>query len=250
MGWLGKLVGGTLGFAIGGPIGAIAGATFGHAFDRQQEIDQGPAPQRLMNVEAAQMTFFVGAFSMLAKLSQADGYVSKAETDAVRRFMESDLRLSPQAQRVAVEVFQTALDAPSTFEDFARQFYGQFQHQPQVLELMIDILLRVGAADGELRSAEEALIRAAAVIFQMTPDHYETLRGRYVADMERYYAVLGCRSSATDAEIKTCYRRRVQEYHPDKVVAKGLPEEFVKFANDKFREIQKAYEKIKADRGL
>ena len=79
MGWMGKLVGGTIGFALGGPLGAILGATFGHAFDAESDLDQENNRQRLSSVEQHQLTFFVGAFSMLAKLTQADGQVTREE---------------------------------------------------------------------------------------------------------------------------------------------------------------------------
>ena len=68
MGWLGKMVGGTIGFALAGPLGAIAGAAFGHAFDTSAEPSLLEDRSTLSNGETAQLTFFVAAFSMLAKL--------------------------------------------------------------------------------------------------------------------------------------------------------------------------------------
>jgi DnaJ like chaperone protein len=86
---------------------------------------------------------------MLAKLAQADGQVKKEEIDSIEGFMQNDLHLDAQSRNAAVNIFRTALNAPGTFEDFADQFYGQFHHQPQMLELMIDILLRVAVSDGK-----------------------------------------------------------------------------------------------------
>ena len=57
-------------------------------------------------------------------------------------------------------------------------------------------------------------------------------------------------ANASIEEIKKQYRKLVSEYHPDKIASKGLPEEFTKFANDKFREIKEAYEAIKEERGF
>ena len=68
--------------------------------------------------------------------------------------------------------------------------------------------------------------------------------------MNKYYAALGCTQSDTDEQIKKQYRKLVSEYHPDKIIAKGLPDEFIKFANDKFNEIQEAYEAVKKERGI
>jgi DnaJ like chaperone protein len=62
--------------------------------------------------------------------------------------------------------------------------------------------------------------------------------------------VLGVQPTDPDDVIKQQYRKLVQDYHPDKIISKGLPEEFVKFANDKFREIQQAYDTIRKERGI
>jgi DnaJ like chaperone protein len=250
MGWMGKLVGGTIGFALGGPLGAIFGAAFGHAFDTGSELDTASHHQRLSSVEQHQLTFFVAAFSMLAKLAQADGRVTQEEIDSIEGFMTRDLRLDPQGRHAAVNIFRTALNAPGTFSDFARQFHGQFYNQPQMLELMVDILVRVAVADGRMTKAEEDLILLAVNTFNFSPQRYEQLKSQYIKTDDTAYAVLGCNPEDSDEAVKRCYRERVQEYHPDKIAAKGLPDEFTRFAQDKFREIQEAWEKIKAARGI
>jgi len=247
MGIIGKLVGGALGFALGGPIGAIAGAVFGHAFDKP--ADSSPE-MRLSYGESSQITFFVATFSMLGKLARTDGQVSREEMDAVRQFMTYDLNLSPESQQVAANIFMTAQESPESFESFASQFYGQFHVQPQMLELMMDILLRVSVSDGGLKPSEERLIQSAASIFGFSSPQYAAMRSRYASDVNKYYAVLGCTSGDTNEQIKKQYRKLVSEYHPDKIISKGLPDEFIKFANDKFNEIQEAYEAVKKERGI
>ncbi len=247
MGWLGKIVGGTLGFALGGPLGAIAGAALGHTFDAS---DEQYSRARLSYHEESQMTFFIGTFSMLAKVASADGRISKEELRIVEDFMAHELNLTPESKRFAVEIFETALNSPISFEDFARQFYNQFHSQPRFLDLMIDMLLRLSVADGTLSEREEKLIRSAARIFNFSEQKYTELKSRYAPDFEKYYAILGTTSRASDDEIKRQYRKLVKEYHPDTIASKGLPEEFTKFANDKFREIQEAYDAVKQERNL
>jgi DnaJ like chaperone protein len=250
MGWMGKLVGGTIGFALGGPLGAIFGAAFGHAFDAGTGLEPSGGGERLSSVETHQLTFFVAAFSMLAKLAQADGRVTREEIDSIEDFMANDLRLTPESRNAAVNIFRTALNAPGTFIDFARQFYGQFHQQPQMLELMIDILLRVAVSDGSLTRSEEELINSAVDLFHFRPERYQQLKTQYVGSSDADYAILGCRADDSDEQVKRCYRQRVQEYHPDKIAAKGLPDEFTQFAQDKFREIQEAWERIRESRGI
>jgi DnaJ like chaperone protein len=247
---MGKLVGGTIGFALGGPLGAIFGAAFGHAFDTGSELDTTGNRSRLSAVEQHQLTFFVAAFSMLAKLAQADGRVTQEEIESIESFMEKDLRLNAESRNAAVNIFRTALNAPGSFADFARQFHQQFSDQPQMLELMIDILLRVAVSDGSLTPGEESLILSAVTTFNFSPGRYEQMKSQYIRNTDKAYAVLGCSPTDDDDQVKRCYRQRVQEYHPDKIAAKGLPDEFTRFAQDKFREIQEAWEQIKAARGI
>jgi DnaJ like chaperone protein len=251
MGWLGKAIGGTIGFAMGGPLGAVAGAVFGHMFDGEEEkVRMIPGRTAGSEAEQAQMAFFVASFSMLAKLAKADGQVSESEMNSIRQFMVQDLHLNAQSRQAAEEIFHAALRTPQSFEDFASQFYRHFAAQPQLLELMIDILVRVSVADGDLQDAEERLIHSAVRIFRLSRTDYEKIRSRYVPDTDRFYARLGISRTDSDETVKTQYRKLVRDYHPDTIAAKGLPEEFVKFANDKFREIQEAYEAIRRERGL
>lgn len=254
MGWLGKVVGGTLGFALGGPIGAIAGAAFGHTFDKKEAAylsGEGFQQQgRLSTGEETQMTFFVAAFSMLAKIAKADGHVSDREIASIEEFMSRDLNLDPTSRATAISIFRQALNSKDHFNAFAVQFYNVFRTQPQILELMMDILFRVSSADGQISSEEEILLLSAARTFNFNDSVYDNLKSRYVKVKNRYYAVLQLDESASNEEIKKQYRKLVVEYHPDKIEAKGLPEEFVQFASDKFKEIQEAYDTIKKERGI
>lgn len=251
MGWLGKLVGGTIGFAIGGPLGAVCGAAVGHGFDKSDEQYLGDQEGlRLSNDEQSQLTFFVAAFSMLAKLSKADGRISEEEIASIDQFMARDLGLTAETQKIAIDVFRSATRSPESFESFAIQFYTTFRSQPEILELMIDILFRVSVADNHFSAKEEAMIRSAARIFHFSEDAYLLLKSRYVRAEDRAFAILGVDRNDPDDVIKKRYRKLVLENHPDKVMAKGLPEEFTKLAHDKFREIQESYETIKKMRGL
>lgn len=250
MGIIGKIVGGTIGFALGGPLGAIAGAVFGHAFDHGNIALEDNHNQYLSGVEQSQLAFFVSTFSMLAKLTKADGQVNEKEIRTIRSFAEYDLGLSDGSREVAFNIFHAALASPASFEDFAMQFFKQFQNNNQMLEMMIDILLRVSTADGAVTVSEEALILSALKIFRLNSDRYIQLKSRYMATSDQAYHILGCLRNDSDEQIKRSYRQLVHTYHPDKIASKGLPEEFTQLAQDKFREIQSAYESIKKERGF
>ena len=254
MSWLGKMIGGTIGFALGGPIGAVAGAAFGHTFvDKKEDDYLRSIPGKdgvLSSNEEAQLVFFTAAFSMLAKIAKADGRINETEIRTVEQFMIHELQLDGSGQETAKNIFRQAVSAPQEFDDFARQFYSVFRYQPNILELMLDMLFRVSAADGKVSSGEEVMLRSAVRIFGYSGRDYERLMSRYMKKSDPYYAVLKVDENSSNEEIKKKYRELVREYHPDKIEAKGLPEEFIKFAGDKFNEIQEAYEHIRKVRGF
>jgi len=191
MGWMGKLLGGTIGFVLGGPLGAIAGTVFGHSFDKISS-NQPYKQNSYINQQRSQMTFFVGAFSMLAKIAQADGQVTKSEINSIENFMSQDLRLDYSSRQVALKIFNSALHSGESFDNFARQFYEQFNTQPQILEMILDILIRVSVADRILSRPEEEMILNAVRIFNFPDSRYTAIRQKYVRDDSRYYSVLGC----------------------------------------------------------
>jgi len=250
MGWIGKLLGGALGFAMGGPLGAILGAAVGHGFDWGTRNMRQEYSGRIRPVERSQLTFFVATFSMLSKLSEADGYVSPEELKVIEGFMLNDLGIDRESKEAAVRIFNAARSSPQSFEDFALQFYSEFHERPQLLLMLVDILVRVAVADGSMGPREEAMIRSAVSIFDIPETQYASILARYSSQLDRYYRVLGSERDDPDDEIKRRYRRLVNEYHPDKIASKGLPEEFSRYASEKFREIQDAYEHVRSERGF
>lgn len=281
MGWLGKILGGAVGFAVGGPLGAVGGAALGHLLDASQGVNRARCPHcgEWLKVpadgqwrcpdcggqfhygrpgeipasfpessEQAQYVFFVALFSMLGKLAKVDGQVSAAEIRLVQEFMTRQLRLDGQARQAAQRIFNEAKDSPYTFEDFARQYRQFIGHERQMLVEMMGLLVRVAAADGEVGPEEETLLRAAASIFGIPEVEYTRLRQQHADSLESHYALLGCNPGDSDQEVRRAYHRKVAEYHPDKLVSKGLPEDFLEFATQKAKEINRAYDVIKAAR--
>lgn len=261
MGWLGKFLGGTIGFMLGGPLGMIAGAVFGHMFDKSSEAYENEGqdsnnyrPHFFVNTgyNRSQMVFFVGAFSMLAKLASADGPVTDAARRKVNEFMVNDLHLAGQSYIYANSIFDEALNQDSTFENLADQFYSNFRTSPQILSLMIDIFYRVAMVDGRLSANEERLIDYAARVFRIPESILDSIRRNHnvSGSSSKAYAVLGLQETATDAEVKKAYRKLILEYHPDTIASKGMADEFKEYATKKFREIQEAYETICKERNI
>jgi DnaJ like chaperone protein len=244
MSWFGKIMGGSVGFMMGGPIGALVGVSLGHALiddkARAGIVESG----RMTGQEQRQAVFFTATFAMLGKMAKADGRVCEDEISAVRSFMSDKLRLDQVHQQFAMGVFNEAKDNATPFEDYARQFGQVFQAEPQLRTMFYEMLFTIALADGVLHPAEEKFLRAAPPLIGLQSGAFETVKRQFVSSLSHHYAVLGLEDDADTSSVKKAYRKLVSEYHPDKIVSKGLPEDFTKFAEEKFREINGAYEAI------
>jgi len=254
MGWFGKLAFGSLGMLFGGPLGAVIGAAVGHQLiDKRNDTSgygfQSAQTGRLNDVETHQAAYFVCIFSVLGKLAKADGVVTHDELAVVDNVINS-LQVPEQEKAFARGIFNESKSSPYSIEDFALQFYQMNKSRQTVLCSFIDILFQVAAADGALHPAEEKALNAIKSIFGLHDQQFDSIKARYFKDVDKYYRILNCTSSSTSEEIKKNYKKLAKDFHPDTIISKGLPDEFVDFATRRFQEIQEAYEKVRQDRGL
>lgn len=273
-----KLLFGFIGLRIGTAFGAhpvqgmIVGAVLGHAADMiaRTKIYQYKARKYYKAKAEADYsrTFFNTLFLMLGKVSLADGKITIKELEAVEKFTTEVLKLKRQHKKMALEIFKSAATSTSSFQLDAAQYFEIHQNDAQALENMILILAKQANADGTISDAEEQLIHSAARVFNITEERYQYLMGYKKSQsqrtntngqsqpsakpptIERYYEVLGCKPNDSDTTIKQRYRKLVSDYHPDKIVSKELPDDFTKFATEKFKSIQEAYEAVKSMRGF
>ena len=263
MAWWGKLIGGAFGFLLGGPLGALLGAALGHNFDRGLKGLSHTAPG---DQERVQTAFFTATFSVMGHVAKADGQVSPSEIRLAEAVM-AQMRLDADKRRAAINLFNQGKRADFPLEDVLEQFRTECHRRRTLVQMFIEIQLQAAYADGDMNAAEqhvllhicdqlgfsrqifrhlEGMIRAAAGASQQRSRRAATPRDTVAAA----YRILGTELSATDAEIKKAYRRLMAQHHPDKLVAKGLPEEMIELATQKTQEIRKAYERIKEARGL
>ncbi|MCZ6674305.1 MAG: TerB family tellurite resistance protein [Verrucomicrobia bacterium] len=257
MSWIGKILGGSVGMMMGGPVGALIGGAIGHLFvdSRMEEAvaeQRRPGSRRatFSNQEQKQAVFFASVFAMLGKMAKADGNVTQAEIRVVEAFMRDHLRLDKQARMFATNIFNRSKDDAYPFTQYASEFARHFHGDSNMRMVLFEILFQVAAADGSLHRTEEHLLRQAIQYLNTPPHLFDELKARLAPSADPAYAILGLTPDATDAEVKKAFRAKVMEFHPDKIVSKGLPEEFLTFAEEKFKEINAAYDKIKKARGL
>lgn len=240
----GKVFGGVAGFAFGGPLGALVGAFAGHAMDRLRDHTELPGLEG--NQAARQTAFAVAAVVLGAKVAKADGRVSRAEVAAFKRVF----RVPPTQKAKIGRIFNMAKRDADGFEPYARQVAALFRHEPAVLEELLAGLFHIACADGPLHPAQRAFLRRVAEIFAIQGAAFERVEAGFAPQVGADpYAVLGVERTASDDEIKATYRRLIRETHPDTLVAKGLPPEFVQHANERMAAINAAYDQIGKSRG-
>ncbi len=254
MGWFGKLTFGTMGLLFGGPLGAVAGAALGHMLlDKKtgypgRDTRSIPGPE-FGQTEQAQAAYFISLFSILGKMSKIDGVVTRDEIAVVQNFINS-LPMEEREKDFARQIFNEAKDSRYAIEDFASQLYQAIQNQPALLVSFFDLLFKIAAADGKLHPAEETALKSIQNIFRLSDSQYGDIKSVYFKEMDKYYKMLNCTPESSNEEIKSNYKKLVKDFHPDKIISKGLPDEFIEFAEGRFREIQESYEKIRKERNL
>lgn len=255
MSWYGKLACGSLGMFLGGPLGAIVGAALGHHFIDKKRSSPGDGfnnnDQRgqLSEAESLQAAYFACVFSILGKIAKADGAVTPDELAVVEKIIQG-LNVAEEEKKFARRIFNEAKASPYSLDDFALQFYGAHHDRPTILYSFVDIIFQVAAADGVLHPAEEASIRRIKDIFHLQDQQFDSIQARYFKGADKHYRILHCTPESTDEEIKKNYKSLAKEFHPDTIISKGLPDEFIQFATSRFQEIQEAYEQIKQKRGF
>lgn len=265
----GVVIGGILGYVIGGAVGAVLGGAAGHLFDRYRAAERrsrrrqrkgafgsnggaGAKPIFDDPTETRRIAFATAIVVLGAKLAKADGRVSRDEIDAFkRRFMISDDEIGGVAK-----IYDQAKKSAEGFEPYARQIAALFGRDPVLLEELLIGLFEVATADGDLRTGEIEFLREVASIFGFDQEKFEQIRATFGAASKPAsksadpYKLLGVARSASDADVKKAYRKLVRELHPDQLIAKGLPKEFINRANNRLAAVNTAYDQIEKQRGL
>ena len=230
-------IGGMIGFTIGGPIGGILGAIIGSKLGDKEQA-------RPSINQKNQAAFFTALFACFAKIAKADGKVTREEVDKVDHFIKERFKFPPDQRAFAIQVFNHAKDDNNSFRDYASQLSSLLSNNQSALVMFYELLFELSMADGHLDPAEEEILSQAIPIFGLDPDLFNLNKRKIGADISDAYAVLGVTKDMSYKEIKTAYQRKRKEFHPDTLLSKGLPEELLEKAKDKFIEIQFAFEEI------
>lgn len=271
MNWWGKLLGGTLGYVLGGPLGAMLGAALGHTLDKSVDrvaLEHGHGYTHA-DQERIQTAFFTATFSVMGHLAKVDGRVSEDEIELARAVMER-MDLTPEHKKTAIRLFNEGKRGDFPLDEVLDQFRRECHRRHNLMRMFLEIQVNAAYADGVMHKNEKRLL--LYMCEQLGISRFEfaqidmMVRARYQAagagraragsgtartrSLKDAYAVLGVTQQANNDEVKKAYRRLMNRHHPDKLVAKGLPEEMMKMASEKTYEIKSAYDQIRAARGF
>ncbi|MEG3661081.1 MULTISPECIES: molecular chaperone DjiA [Celeribacter] len=189
--------------------------------------------------------FAIAVIALGAKMAKADGLVTRAEVTAFREVFH----IAPEDEAAAARVFNLARQDVAGFEDYAKSVKKMYGTDCQPLMDIMDGLFHIAMADGTYHPGEDAFLTRVAEIFDVNERAFRAMRARYVPDAQRDpYDVLGVDPTAPLAEIKSAYHALVRETHPDRMIARGVPEEAIRLASDRMVEINAAWEEITGDR--
>lgn len=259
MSWWGKALGGAFGFMVGGPLGALMGIAFGHSFDRGmgklEGADWGEDQER------TQAAFFTATFSVMGYIAKADGRVSPEEIRLAEAVMDR-LGLNSEMRASARKLFSEGKSADFPIDEIMRQFRSETHRRTTLIQMFLEIQLQAAYADGVMHPAEKEALRSICGHLGIPAAQLDRLeemlragfgRAGYDAaatetSLQDAYRLLGVDESVDDADLKKTYRRLMSQHHPDKLVAKGLPEQMIKDATEKTQQIKAAYELIRKSR--
>ena len=232
-----KWLGGGLGWVLGGPIGGLLGFLVGSFFD---EVS---SPSRQVQ-DSAPGSFGISLLVLTAAVMKADNRVLKTELEYVKQFYIK--QFGKESTREAMMILRDLLKQDIPLKDVCRQIAANMDYSSR-LHLM-HFLFGIAGADNKFDNAEVTVIGRIAGYLGISDSDYTSVRNMFIPETDSAYRILEIEPSATDEEVKKAYRKMALKYHPDRV--SHLGEDFRKAADDKFKKVNEAYEKIKKERNL
>lgn len=189
------------------------------------------------------VAFSISFIALAAKLAKADGTVTREEVTMFRRIFE----IPPNEEVNAARVYNLCRTETTGFESYARQLSGALEKSEYGDELRADVLdglFHIAMADGEYHANENAFLERVSEIFGLSEELFGRIRARHVPEFNDPWAVVGVTPGASLAEIKAIRSRFMQDNHPDKLIARGLPQEMIVLANSRLSMFNEAYKVV------
>jgi DnaJ like chaperone protein len=201
---------------------------------------------RLKTPPERSVGFTIAVIALGAKMAKADGLVTRDEVAAFREVFQ----IAEEDERDAARVFNLARQDVAGYEDYARRIRAMFDDASQTLCDLMEGLFHIAVADGAYHPDEDRFLEQVARIFGLSGAQFAALRARFVPEGAGRdpYAVLGLPPDATLEEARAAWRALVRETHPDRMMARGVPEEAIRLAERRMQDINRAWEDISEGR--
>ena len=235
----GKIIGGTTGFALGGPLGAIIGLMIGGSFDRSARKFSS---SNQISQQQKQNVFALCIIVLSAKIAKADGQVTKEE---IYTFKEK-FNIQAEEMSEVSKIFNEAKKSSFGFKNIADQVGNLFSDNKVLLEQLLNNLFYIAEADGLTSINEVEVLRSISQSFHFNETDFQRIFHSRLNNKESDpYKILGVTREDSDNNIRKKWIELSKEHHPDYLIAKGMPKEFIKEANKELSSINLAYDKIK-----
>ena len=233
----GSLIGGMVGFSLGGPFGMLLGSLIGGKISRARSGSTG----NFGAFSQPQQIFALSLIVLSAKLSKADGQVSKEELIAVR----DKLKIPENEIEQVGKIFNKAKQESKGYEPYAQQIAQIYKNNPNVLEEVINILFYIAEADGNVSQSELDMMQNIAKIFGLNQSQFNSIKeSRKSSDKLNPYIVLGTSPEEDLQTIRKKYLQLSKENHPDMLISKGVPQEVIEESKKKMRAINSAWDQV------
>ena len=231
----GSLIGGMIGFSLGGPFGMLLGSLIGGKVSRARARGG-------FNAQAqGQRIFALSLIVLSAKLSKADGQVSREELIAVK----DKLKIPEHEIKQVGKIFNQAKEESAGYEPYAKQIAQFYEGNINVLEEVINILFYIAEADGNVSESELNMIQHIAQIFGLNQSQFNSIKeSRKSSDKLNPYIVLESKPEDELRDIRKKYLKLSKEHHPDLLLSKGVPQEVIDESKKKMRAINSAWDQI------
>ncbi len=253
-----RLLGAIAGFYIFGFLGIFLGYFIGSFIDRFRAFGSGG--MNPFNVAKRQSVFLETVFVLMGKLAKSDGRVSESEVSHVEQFMQK-LGMTPDHRLRAIGWFKQGASPGYDIHPTIDVFVTVCGYSANLKQMLLIYLIIMGLSDGDLNAAEEELLReiagrlgyppaAFAQLLDMVSNqtHFAAGRSTSVNALDDAYRALGVSKDSSDQEVKRAYRKLMSQYHPDKLMGQGVPEEMINVSTEQAKEVQIAYDLIKKHR--
>ncbi len=241
MGIFGKWLGGGLGFVMGGPIGGLLGFLVGSMIDsttvQSSTYSTGTA-------RTTQGDFGMSLLVLVAAVMKADGKIVKSELDYVKQFFIR--QFGQESAKQAVLMLKDILKQEIPVKDVCIQIRGNMDYSSRLQ--LLHLLFNVSLADTLIHTSEIEIIEKISSYLGVASGDFLSIKNMFIPETDSSYKILEIDKSSTDDDVKKAYRKMAMKYHPDKV--SHLGDEYRKTAEEKFKKVNEAYEKIKKERNL